>query len=170
MDNKLSADTKVAAKPAAANFDTKEIQHIIRLYNTNIDGNKKTSHALTGIKGIGSRFGTIVVARAGINPNKKAGHLTTKEIEKIQDVIENPAKYEIPSYFLNHQNDILDGTSSQLVGIKIDADIRMRIERGKKIKEVRALRLDANLKVRGQKTKSNGRQEKRKERIRRKKK
>lgn len=145
------------AKTAAAQFNADEIQHIIRLYNTNIDGTKKAAYSLTKIRGIGKRIAKAIVIRAGVSLNKRAGELNHEEIEKIQEVIADPKSFGIPSYMLNHQNDIVDGQDSQLVGIKLDADLRMRIERGKKVKEIRALRLDAGLKVRGQKTKSNGR-------------
>jgi len=144
--------TKVAAK-----FDQENIQHIIRLYNTNIDGTKRISFALTKIKGIGKRYGRAVIVRAGIPLNKRAGELSTDEIAKLQNVIEDPLAYGIPNYMLNHQKDVVDGTDSHLVGIKLDTDFRMNSERGKRIKEIRALRLAAGLKVRGQKTKSNGR-------------
>ncbi|KAI5170911.1 small subunit ribosomal protein S18e [Pancytospora epiphaga] len=143
--------------PKTAQFNPNEIQHIIRLYNTNIDGMKKTIYSLTKIKGIGRRFAKAVVVRAGVSLNKRAGELSHEEIEKIQEVIADPEAFGIPSYMLNHQKDLVDGLNSQLVGVKLDADLRLRIERGKRTKEVRALRLDAGLRVRGQKTKSNGR-------------
>lgn len=145
------------ANPKNVAFNASEINHIIRLYNTNIDGTKKTPYALTGIKGIGRRFGKAVVSKAGVSLNKRAGELTQEEIAKIQDVINDPIAFGIPAYFLNHQKDVVDGLDSQLVGIKLDGDLRMRIEKGKKIKEIRAMRLAAGLKVRGQKAKSNGR-------------
>jgi len=145
------------ARPRQAQFNPEEIQHIIRLYNTNIDGTKKTAYALTAIRGIGKRFGKAVVSRAGVSLNKRAGELSPEEINKIQDVINDPLAFNIPSYFLNHQKDSVDGQDSQLVGIKLDGDLRMRIERGKKAKRIRFLRLAAGLRVRGQKTKSNGR-------------
>lgn len=145
------------ANPRAAQFNAEQIQHIIRLYNTNIDGTKKTAFALTAIRGIGLRFGKAVVSRAGVSLNKRAGELSSEEINKIQEVINDPIAFGIPGYFLNHQKDVVDGLDSQLVGIKLDGDLRMRIERGKKNKETRMLRLAAGLKVRGQRTKSNGR-------------
>lgn len=145
-------------KPAQFNPD--EIQHIIRLYNTNIDGTKKTPYALTAIRGIGKRFGKAVVSRAGVSLQKRAGELTQEEIAKIQEVINDPKAFGVPGYMLNHQKDIVDGLDSQLVGIKLDGDLRMRVEKGKKMKEIRMLRLAAGLKVRGQRTKSNGRKSK----------
>lgn len=147
----------MAGPKAVAQFDAETIQHIIRLYNTNIDGTKKTAFALTKIRGIGKRIGRAIVQRAGVSLSKRAGELSHEEIEKIQAVITDPLSAGIPNYMLNHQKDIVDGLDSQLVGTKLDGDLRMRIERGKKTKEVRALRLDAGLKVRGQRTKSNGR-------------
>ncbi|KAM0680957.1 ribosomal protein S18 [Glugoides intestinalis] len=148
------------ANPRAAQFNANEVQHIIRLYNTNIDGMKKTAYALTGIRGIGKRFGKAVVLKAGVDLHKKAGELTQEEITKIQEVINDPKSHGIPEYMLNHKKDIIDGQDSQLVGIKLDGDLRMRIERGKKNREIRMLRLAAGLKVRGQKTKANGRKSK----------
>lgn len=145
------------ANPKAAQFNVEDIQQIIRLYNTNIDGTKKTAYALTGIRGIGLRFGTAVVKRAGVSLSKRAGELSHEEIAKIQEVISNPIGFGIPDYMLNHQKDVVDGLDSQLVGIKLDGDIRMRIEKGKKTKEIRMQRLAAGLRVRGQRTKSNGR-------------
>lgn len=145
------------AKAAPAQFNPSEIQHVIRLYNTNVDGTKKTQFALTKIKGIGRRISKAIVLKAGISLNKRAGELTQEEIDKIQEVISNPLAFDIPAYMLNHQRDLADGQDHHYVGVKLDADLRMRIERGKKIKEVRALRLDAGLRVRGQRTQSNGR-------------
>jgi small subunit ribosomal protein S18e len=145
------------ANPKAAQFNAEQIQQIIRLYNTNIDGTKKTAYALTGIRGIGLRFGTAVVKRAGVSLNKRAGELTQEEISKIQEVINNPVEFGISGYMLNHQRDVVDGLDTQLVGIKLDGDLRMRIEKGKKMKEIRMQRLAAGLRVRGQRTKSNGR-------------
>lgn len=148
------------ANPKQSQFNPQEIQHIIRLYNTNIDGTKKTAFALTAIRGIGMRFGRTVVSRAGVSPDKRAGELSQDEIGKIQDVINDPVAFGIPSYMLNHQKDAASGLDSQLVGIKLDGDLRMRIEKGKKMKEIRILRLASGLKVRGQRTKSNGRRTK----------
>ncbi|KCZ75766.1 hypothetical protein H311_03248, partial [Anncaliia algerae PRA109] len=42
-------------------------------------------------------------------------------------------------------------------GTQIDATYRLQLERSKKIESVRSYRLMNNLKVRGQRTKSNGR-------------
>merc|ERR1712235_143386 len=117
----------------ARQFDAENMQHIVRLYNTNIDGTKKIAYSLTRIKGIGKRFGRAVVLKAGIDANKFAGKLNAEEIQKVTNVIDNPLEHGIPEYFLNHQRDIVTNESTQLVGIKLDGDLRYLIEQAKKV-------------------------------------
>lgn len=138
-------------------YDPKEIQHIIRLFNTNIDGTQRVAFALTKIVGIGRRIATAICKRTGIDVMKRAGELNEEELKKIHDAIVDPTSVGIPEWFLNHRKDIIDGTTSHLIGTKLDADYRMLIERGKKMKHVRLCRLAVGLKVHGQRTKSNGR-------------
>ncbi|KAL6121992.1 hypothetical protein NUSPORA_01015 [Nucleospora cyclopteri] len=141
-------------------FDAESMQHIVRLYNTNIDGTKKVIFAMTKIRGIGMRISRAVILKAGVDSDKYAGELNGEEIKKIQDVISDPISFGIPEYFLNHQRDIITGESSQLVGNKLDAALRYKIEKAKKFKEVRGSRLAMGLKCNGQRTMSNGRRQK----------
>lgn len=137
--------------------DPKEIQHIIRLFNTNIDGTQRVAFALTKIVGMGKRISTAICKRVGMDLKKRAGELNEEELKRIHDAIADPRSVGIPDWFMNHRKDVLDGTTSHLIGTKLDADYRMLIERGKKMKHVRMCRLAVGLKVRGQRTKSNGR-------------
>nr|6ZU5_SS0 Chain SS0, uS13 [Paranosema locustae] len=134
-----------------------QIQHIIRMLNTNIDGSRRVVHALTQIKGIGKRMSDAIVKRTGVDASKRMGALSASELELLQDGIQNPAKYGIPRWMFNHQFDAVDGTDSHLIGNQIDANLRFYIEKGKKMKHIRVCRLARGLKVRGQRTKSNGR-------------
>ncbi|KAM0677703.1 hypothetical protein BDAP_001695 [Binucleata daphniae] len=132
-----------------------KINHIIRLFNTNIDGNLPSVQALCAIRGIGLRYSDILHKRSNVPTNKRAGELTEEEIDRITDKINNPG--DIPCYYLNRQKDVNDGTNTHLVGSGLDAAYRLFIERGKKMRSVHAERLLRGLKVRGQRTKSNGR-------------
>jgi small subunit ribosomal protein S18e len=102
-------------------------------------------------------MGPALCKRVGISLSKRAGELTEEELKRLHDAIADPTSVEIPEWFLNRRRDPIDGTSTHLIGTKLDADLRMMIERGKKIKHVRMCRLAVGLKVRGQRTKSNGR-------------
>ena len=91
-----------------------KFQHIHRVMNTNIDGNVKIPFALTAIKGCGRRYAFIVCRKAGVDIHRRAGELTEDEMEKLTTVMLNPTQYKIPSWFLNRQKDIKDGTTAQV--------------------------------------------------------
>ena len=147
-------------KQAKKRFDAETMQHIIRLYNTNIDGTKKVVFAMTRIRGLGMRFSKAIVQKAGIDCNKFAGEMTPEEIEQLQKVILNPTQFGIPEWFLNHPNDVVTGETEHLVGNRLDADLRMLMEKAKKYKEVKGCRLAIGLKCNGQRTRANGRKQK----------
>lgn len=48
--------------------------------NTNIDGKRKVMFAMTAIKGVGRRYSNIVLKKADIDLNKRAGECTEEEV------------------------------------------------------------------------------------------
>lgn len=93
-----------------------KFQHILRILGTNIDGKRKVMFALTAIKGVGRRYSNIVLKKADVDLDKRAGECSEEEVEKIITIMSNPRQYKIPDWFLNRQKDIIDGKYSQ-VGI-----------------------------------------------------
>ncbi|KAK6046380.1 ribosomal protein S13p/S18e [Cooperia oncophora] len=134
-----------------------KFQHIHRVMNTNIDGNRKVPYALTAIKGVGRRFAFLCCRKADVDVTKRAGELTEDDFEKIVTIMQNPAQYKIPNWFLNRQKDIKDGKYSQLLSTGVDNKLREDLERLKKIRLHRGLRHYWGLRVRGQHTKTTGR-------------
>lgn len=137
--------------------EEKNFNHILRIMNTNIKGKQKVMFALTGIKGIGRRFSNLVLKRAGVDLNKRAGELTEDEINQIVTIVQNPLEHQIPQWFLNRQVDIVTGVSSHLAANNLDAKLREDLERMKKMMMHRGLRHWWGIKVRGQRTKTTGR-------------
>uniref|UniRef100_A0ACD5V022 Uncharacterized protein n=1 Tax=Avena sativa TaxID=4498 RepID=A0ACD5V022_AVESA len=80
-----------------------EFQHILRLLNTNVDGKQKIMFALTSIKGIGRRYSNIVCKKADLDMNKRAGELTTEELDRVMNVVQNPRSFKVPDWFLNRK-------------------------------------------------------------------
>uniref|UniRef100_A0A0M3IK92 Small ribosomal subunit protein uS13 n=1 Tax=Ascaris lumbricoides TaxID=6252 RepID=A0A0M3IK92_ASCLU len=111
-----------------------KFQHIHRVMNTNIDGNRKVPFALTAIKGVGRRFAFVVCRKADIDINKRAGELTEEDMEKLTQVMQNPKQYKIPNWFLNRQKDIKDGKYTQCLSTALDNKLREDLERLKKIR------------------------------------
>jgi small subunit ribosomal protein S18e len=50
-------------------------QHILRILNTNVEGEQKIMYALTNIKGCGRRFANLACKKAEIDLRKRAGEL-----------------------------------------------------------------------------------------------
>ena len=83
----------------------------------------------------------MICVRIGIDTGKRAEELSSEEIQKLQDGISDPASLGIPRFFLNHPFDSIYGVDYHHVGTKFDGDLRMHIDRGKKIRHVRICRL-----------------------------
>merc|ERR1711963_150590 len=132
-------------------------QHILRVMNTNIDGKRNIMFAITAIKGVGRRYANLVLKKADIPLNKRAGELSEEEVEKIVTIMQNPRQYKIPNWFLNRQKDIKDGKTNQVMANFLDNKLREDLERLKKIRAHRGLRHYWGLRVRGQHTKTTGR-------------
>jgi len=129
----------------------------LRVLNTNIEGTRKAPEALTAIKGCGRRFATLCLRKAGIDTTKRAGELTTAEIDKVVSIISEPSEYKIPDWFLNRRRDFTTGKTKQVVSNALSASLRDDLVRLKKIRCHRGLRHYWNLRVRGQHTKTTGR-------------
>ncbi len=114
-------------------------------------------YALTKIRGIGRRFSNLILKKAEVDLNKRAGELSEEDIEAIKTIIANPLQFNIPEWFLNSQKDHKDGKFSQTVSNNLDAKLRDNFDRMKKVKLHRGLRHFWNLRVRGQHTKTTGR-------------
>lgn len=59
-----------------------KFQHILRIMNTNIDGKRKVTIAMTAIKGVGRRYANIVLKKADVDLTKRAGECTEEEVIK----------------------------------------------------------------------------------------
>merc|ERR1711970_466354 len=137
--------------------NAEEFQHILRVQNTNIDGNIKITHAMTSIRGMDRRFTDLCLKKAEIDRSKRAGQLNEEEIERIQTTMLQPKNFKIPVWFLNRQRGFKDGKDSQIISNSLDNKLREDYDRMKKIRLHRGIRHWWGLRVKGQKTKTSGR-------------
>ncbi len=137
-----------------------ELKYLVRIVNTDLDGNDQAYNGLTKIKGIGFMFSNAICNIANIEKTKKVGYLSENEITKIDEIIKNPLKYGFPSWMTNRRKDPEDNLDKHLVTSTLtftqDNDIKMM----KKIKSYRGIRHSHGLPVRGQRTRSNFRKKK----------
>lgn len=131
-----------------------EFRHIVRIANSDLDGNKSIEHALRKIKGVSFMFSSAMLYLTKIPKTKKAGDLTDAEIETLSDFIKNPLSKGLPVWFLNRQKDPEDGVTKHLVSTDLtyarDNDIKMM----QKMKSYKGYRHAHHQPVRGQRTKS----------------
>merc|ERR1712022_15394 len=138
-------------------LNSADFTHILRVLSTNVDGKQKVAFAMTAIKGVGRRFSDICCKKADIFLDKRAGELTTDEIERLVTLIQNPQQFKIPKWMLNRRKDHKDGKDSQVIANGVESKLRDDLERMKKIQTHRCFPLFWGLRVRGQHTKTTGR-------------
>ncbi|MBC8500608.1 MAG: 30S ribosomal protein S13 [Nanoarchaeota archaeon] len=138
----------------------REFQYIIRVVNTDLDGNKKILYALRKIKGVNTMLANAVCNIAKVNKNMKAGNLSEKDVEKLDSTLKQITKTELPEWFLNRRKDPETGENKHLLGPDMKFTIENDIKMMKKTKSYKGLRHQWGVPVRGQRTKSNFRKNK----------
>ena len=106
-----------------------------RIAGVDIPNNKRVEIALTYIYGIGRKRSNDILAKTGIDPDKRAKDLTEEEVAKLRDEIEN----------------------SYTVEGDLRRDVALNIKNMIEINCYRGIRHRKGLPVRGQRTKTNAR-------------
>ena len=106
-----------------------------RIAGVDIPNAKRIEIALTYIYGIGRKSANDILARTGIDPDKRAKDLTDEDVAKIRDEIE--ANYTVEG--------------------DLRRDVALDIKRMVEINCYRGIRHRKGLPVRGQRTKTNAR-------------
>ncbi len=130
-------------------------RHIVRVAGVDLNGNKQLRWALTGIKGIGINFATMVLRVGGIDPYMKTGYLTDEQVKKIEKILKDPVAHGIPAWAVNRPKDYETGKDRHLITAKLAMAWREDVNRLRRIRAYRGIRLERGLPVRGQRTRSN---------------
>lgn len=139
-----------------------KFKHIVRIANTDVDGNKPILYAIQKIKGVGYSFANIVCNVAKISKTKKAGDISEIEEKKLNEIINDPKKFKFPTWTLNRRKDMETGEDTHVITGDLQFSKENDLKRLKKIKCYRGIRHMFRLTVRGQRTKSNFRKNKNK--------
>ena len=147
------------SKPSLPPVD-KDFRYFVRIANTDLDGNKKISQALTKIKGVGFMFANMLCNIAGIDKNAKTGYLKDDQVKKIDEILNDLGKYNAPSWMLNRRKNYEDGKDYHIITGNLSFAEENDVKRMKRIRSYRGIRHGMGLPVRGQRTKSNFRKNK----------
>ncbi len=124
---------------------------------TDVQGTLKASYAVAQVKGVSMSLSNAILKKAGVNPDLRVGFLTESDISKIEDVIKDPAKYNLPVWLFNRRKDSATGKDLHLISADLALKTKTDVDEAKEIKSWRGYRHAYGLKVRGQRTKTTGR-------------
>ena len=136
--------------------EDEDFNFIVRIANSDIDGLKRTVIGLQQIKGVGKRVAQIVVKKAGVDPAVKIGSLSDEYVKKLEQLVTTYVEYA-PEWAINRQLDYETGADMHLIGNELELTRKDDINRMKMIRCYRGIRHETHHKVRGQRTRSNGR-------------
>lgn len=131
-----------------------EMRRIIRIARKDLDANLTVERALWKIKGLGKNYAHAIRMVLGADSKKKLSELDEKEIAKIEDIIQNPVKYNIPSWMYNHRIERETGENKHYIESNLDFKKKTDIDFMKKTRCWKGVRHQLGQPVRGQRTKS----------------
>jgi small subunit ribosomal protein S13 len=136
--------------------DNPNFRYIVRVANTDLDGTRPTVMALTKIPGVGVRIAEATARVMGLSAAGYIGDLTEEQTEAIETTILSISQ-KLPPWMLNHPSDRTTGETRHLVSADWETSVRDDVNTMKMIRCYKGIRHERGQKVRGQRTRSNGR-------------
>ena len=133
-----------------------DFRYIVRMANTDLDGTRSVSYALTAIPGVGIRVAETVAELATVPRTERLGNLSETQTDKIAETLRNLGEL-FPPWMVNRPKDWESGIDVHLFGPDVEIRRRDDINRMKMIRSYKGVRHETGQKVRGQRTRSNGR-------------
>ncbi len=135
-----------------------EFKHLVRIHGKDLDGGKKLVVALADVRGLGYNFAFGTVSKLGMDPGARVGLLTDEQIHTIEKTLQSSGSIGLPQWFYNRRRDPESGETKQLLGADLDLALKNDLDREKNQRSWRGIRHSLGLKVRGQRTRTTGRQ------------
>lgn len=130
-----------------------DLNQIVKVSQTYLDGDKPVSMALMKIKGIGFVFSHALCSVLDLDGSRKLNTLNQQEIQAIEALLEHPTE-KLPVWLLNRRKDYESGENLHLTAVKLTLNKEFDIKRLKQVKSYRGLRHAWGLPLRGQRTRS----------------
>jgi small subunit ribosomal protein S13 len=160
---KAGGKAKAAKGPAAESAkkgkpipDNPNFRYIVRFAGVDLDGRRSAVLALGGVRGIGPRIAETTVRLAGINAAEMIGNLPEATVDGLEELVRVlPSK--VPAWMVNHTTDRTTGETAHLIGGGLETGVRDDMNQMRMIRSYKGVRHERGQKVRGQRTRSNGR-------------
>lgn len=125
--------------------------NIIRVMETNLDGNMPVKRAIRRVKGVSFMLSNAIAHTIDFS-DRMLGEITDAQIQQLEDVISHPEKHGIPQWMYNRRFDPVSGETKHVVVSNMDFTQKMDINEMKKKKTYKGQRHAVRLTVRGQRT------------------
>ena len=142
-----------------AETQPKDFRYLVRVHNTDLDGNKHVHMALRKINGISYSMAHAICAVAKVDQTQKVGTLNNAQVQKLDETIKNIAEI-VPDWMLNRRRDVIDGVNRHIYLGDLDYAQEQYIRMMKKMRSYKGIRHSLGQPVRGQRTRSNFRKNK----------
>lgn len=133
-----------------------DFRYIVRMANTDLDGTRAVAYALTAIPGVGIRVAEAVADLAAVSRTERLGNLSEEQTDKIEAAFANLGEV-FPHWMVNRPKDWESGLDLHVFGSDVEVRRRDDINLMKMIRSYKGVRHESGQKVRGQRTRSNGR-------------
>lgn len=153
---KNGSNEEAAPVPEGAAEEGADFKYIVRIANTDLDGNRTAEMGLTGLAGVGRRMARVICTDAGLDRTRKLGDLSDEEVDLLETTVMSIAD-TTPDWMLNRRKDLDTGKNMHVVSSEVKLMRQEDINIMKKIRSYKGVRHESGHKVRGQRTSSNGR-------------
>ena len=143
--------------PSAVKELPGEIRAIVRILGRDLNGYKKVAAALKDIKGVNLNLAHAILNALKIDHRLRLGQLSDSQVAEIEKALKDLASAGIPSWMFNRRKDLEEGIDKHLYESDLVYQIKLDIDREKKMQSWRGVRHALGLKVRGQRTRTTGR-------------
>ncbi len=155
------AKSKKGSTKSKKKEESSDIRGIVRIAGKDVKGHFPMFKALSHVKGVGRRYASIVSAIAarelGSTVDAPIGSFSDEQLERMEEIITNPLKYNVPTYLLNKRREFSSGKDLHLISNDLIFSIRQDIEKEMKTRSWRGISHMFRKKVRGQRTRTSGR-------------
>lgn len=149
-------EKKEAPKEKGFRSDNPNFKYIVRIANSDLKGEHPIEIALAAVRGIGIRTAGVIADMTGVNRAERIGNLDDAQVQKLEDAVSRLAE-TVPPWLVNRNKDLESGNTLHVVATDVEIKLRDDINRMKKIRTYKGVRHENGQKVRGQRSRSNGR-------------
>ncbi|MGI0132163.1 MAG: 30S ribosomal protein S13, partial [Thermoplasmata archaeon] len=145
-----------SAKKSKPIPDNPNFRYIVRVAGSDLDGRRPVALALTGVRGVGLRIAEVACRFSSVDAREMIGNLPEATVEGLETTLGHITE-RLPPWMVNHPSDRTTGEIRHFIGPDLETARRDDLNQMRMIRSYRGVRHERGQKVRGQRTRSNGR-------------